>query len=96
MGMLNGTRLNGKTEWCEWGSCMRMNGEIEWFLHESEWGACMRLNKAASDRKLSVCLCKNVGDEWFVLFGAKASCEKIQNRIVCCKKEKPTTKSVCP
>ena len=73
---------------------MRLNGEIEWFLHESEWGACMKLSKAAPDKKLSVCLCKNVGDEWFVLFGAEASSEKIQNRIVCCKKEKPTTESV--
>ena len=44
---------------------MGLNGVIEQFLHESEWGACMRLSKAASDRKLSVCLCENVGGERF-------------------------------
>ena len=61
---------------------MRLNSEIEWFLHESEWGACTRLSKAASNRKLSVCLCKNVGNTWFDIFGAKASCEKAQTAIV--------------
>ena len=82
------TGLNGKIEWGEWGSCTRLNREIEWFLQKSEQGACMRLTKAASDRKLSVCLCKNVGNTWFDIFGVKASCEKIRNRIVCCQKEK--------
>ena len=59
--------LNGKIAQCDEGSCTGLNGEIEWFLHESEWGACMRLSKAASDRKLSVCLCENVGGEKFKL-----------------------------
>ena len=48
----------------------------------------MRLRKAASDRKLSVCLCKNVGNTWFDIFGAKASCEKDQTGIVFYQKEK--------
>ena len=42
----------------------------------------MRLSKPASDRKLSVCLCKNVGNTWFDIFGAKASSEKAQTAIV--------------
>ena len=71
-----------EAEWGEWGPCMRLNSEIEWFLHKSEWGSCMRLSKAASDGKLSVCLCKNVGNTWFDIFGAKASCEKAQTAIV--------------
>ena len=56
------TGLNGKIEWCEQGFSMRLNGEIERFLHEAEWGSCTRLSKAASDRKLSVCLSKM----WFI------------------------------
>ena len=74
-------RLNGEIEWGEWGPCTRLNGKIEQFLHESEWGACMRLSKAASDRKLSVCLCKNVGNTWFDIFGAKASCERLRLQL---------------
>ena len=41
---------------------MRLNGQIECFLYKSEQQACTRLSKAASDRKLSVCLCKHVGN----------------------------------
>ena len=43
----------------------------------------MRLSKAASDRKLSVCLCKNVGNTGSDIFGAKASCEKAETAIDC-------------
>ena len=66
----------------EWGPCMRLNGEIEWFLHKSEWGSCMRLSKAASDRKLSVCLCKNVVYNWIDISRVETSCEKAQTAIV--------------
>ena len=45
------TGLNGKIEWGEWGPCMRLNGEIEQFLHEAEQGSfrqevvCVSLQK---------------------------------------------------
>ena len=32
------TGLNGKIEWCEWWTCMRLNGQIEWW-------ACIRLSR---------------------------------------------------
>ena len=73
---------------------MRLNGEIEWFLHEAEWGSCTRLSKAASDRRLSVCLCKNVVYNWIDIFGAETSCEEIENQVKCYKRRKPTTERV--
>ena len=85
------TGLNGQIEQGEWGPCMRLNGEIEWFLHEAEWGSCMRLSKAASDRKLSVCLCKNVVYNWIDISRAETSCEEIENQVECYKRRKPTT-----
>ena len=73
---------------------MRLNGEIEWFLHKSEWGSCIRLSNAASDRKLSVCLCKNVVYNWIDISRAETSCEEIENQVKCYKKKrKPTTES---
>ena len=52
------TGLNSKIEWCEQGSCMRLNGQIERFLHESEQQACVRLSKAASRLRLQLSLIK--------------------------------------
>ena len=41
------TGLNGKIEWCEQWTCMRLNSQIECFLHESEWSNWMvSLHKA--------------------------------------------------
>ena len=48
------------------------------------------LRKAVSDRKLSVCLCKNVVYNWIDIFGAETSCEEIENQVKCYKKRKPT------
>ena len=48
---------------------------------------------AASDRKLSVCLCKNVVNNWIDIFGAETSCEEIENQVKCYKKRQPTTES---
>ena len=83
------TGLNGKIEQGKQGPCMRLNGEIEWFLHEAEWGSCMRLSKAASDRKLSVCLCKNVVYNWIDISRDETSCEEIENQVKCYKRRKP-------
>ena len=81
------TGLKGKIEWGEWGPCTRLNREIEQFLHEAEWGSCTRLSKAASDRKLSVCLCKNVVHNWIDISRAETSCEEIENQVKCYKKK---------
>ena len=86
--------LNSKIEQGKQGPCTRLNGEIEQFLHKAEQASCMRLSKAASGRKLSVCLCKNVVYNWINISRAETSCEEIENQVKCYKKKrKPTTES---
>ena len=87
------TGLDGKIERCEQGFCMRLNGEIEQFLHEAEWGSCMRLSKQL---QTGSCLCF-FAKMWFItgltFLELKQAVRKLRIKLNVIKKRKPTTES---